>query len=805
MGDVLPGEPGGGAGRGGVWSDLSGSARDVVQAGQVSGGVHFHGAAPVKVEVPVPRQLPRDVSGFVGRAAELAELDALLHDDDGTDGSASVVVIAGTAGVGKTSLAVRLAHRISGSFPHGQLFVNLRGYDTGPSLAPAAVLGRFLGALGIPAPAIPVGLEERAELYRSLLAGKQVLVVLDNAATVGQVRPLLPGTAGCLTVVTSRHRLSGLAVRDGARRITLGMLSAQESTDLIAAATRGYRTGDDPDQIAELARLCARLPLALRIAAERAATHPLLALPELTAQLRDESTLWEALSSPDEEEADAVRTVFAWSYRTLPPPAARLFRLLGLHPGPDFSVHAAAALTEQEPRRAHGLLDLLAGAHLVESTSADRYQFHDLLRAYATDQAHQEETLEDQYTALKRLANWYLRTADAACGAAQSFDASILPQGQTGPASALTFDGQQDAFTWHQSEQANLLAVVQAAAQAELDEIAWQLPAALHGIHMARGVFDDWQAMAGLGLEAAQRLGDRRAQALMHNTLGIAAKDSRQLAQAAEHHEAALELRTLVGDQAGVAESANGLGLVHLWRHELTAGRTRLEQALALYQQHGPRHWTGVVLCGLGFTAAALGEPHEAARFAHQALAVYRETGADHSLHIDALQLLARLAREAGDYAQAEEYLADALALQEHSSFVTIDAALRLEQATLHRAQSRHDQALQTYWACETLQRSIGNRTGQAHAYDGIGQTMRALGRLQEAIDFHTMAARILRDPPQPWDLAQTLTHLADAHADNDQPEQARHHRTEALTLLAPFPDPQAAALRRRLQQLIAE
>ncbi|MBI0319464.1 ATP-binding protein, partial [Streptomyces javensis] len=315
MEDVLPGGPGDGTVRGGVWSDLSGAARDVVQAGQVLGGVHFHGPAPVSVEVPVPRQLPGDVSGFVGRAAELAELDA-LHSSDGRDGVVPVVVIAGTAGVGKTSLAVRLAHRISGRFPDGQLFVNLRGYDTGPPLAPAAALERFLRAFGVPAPAIPAGLEERAELYRSLVAGKQVLVVLDNAATVGQVRPLLPGTAGCLTVVTSRHRLSGLAVRDGARRITLGMLAEQESADLIAAATRGYRTGDDPAQIAELARLCARLPLALRIAAERAATHPLLALPELTAQLRDESTLWEALSSPDQEEADAVRTVFAWSYRT---------------------------------------------------------------------------------------------------------------------------------------------------------------------------------------------------------------------------------------------------------------------------------------------------------------------------------------------------------------------------------------------------------------------------------------------------------------------------------------------------------
>ncbi|UTP34187.1 ATP-binding protein [Streptomyces rapamycinicus] len=789
--------------RGGVWSDLSGAARDVVQAGHVHGGVHFHSPAPVSAEVPVPRQLPGDVSGFVGRAAELAQLDELLPEDGGgPEGVVSVVVIAGTAGVGKTSLAVHLAHRISGRFPHGQLFVNLRGYDTGPPLAPAAVLERFLRALGVPGPAVPSGLEERAELYRSLLADKRVLVVLDNAATVGQVRPLLPGTTGCLTLVTSRHRLSGLAVRDGARRITLGMLSEQESAELITAATRGYRTGDDPGQIAELAQLCARLPLALRIAAERAATHPLFALPELAAQLRDESTLWEALSSPDEEEADAVRTVFAWSYRTLPPPAARLFRLLGLHPGPDISVHAAAALTEQEPRQTHSLLDLLAGAHLIESIGADRYQFHDLLRAYATDQAHQEETLEGQHAAFHRLASWYLYTADAACAAAQTFDPSILPSEQTGPAPVMAFGGQQEAFAWHQSEQANLLAVARTAAQAGLEEIAWQLPAALHGIHMARSVFDDWKAMADIGLEAARRLGDQRAQALMHNTLGIANKDSGQLVRATEHHQAALDLRTRIDDHAGMAESANGLALVHLGRRELDASRTRLEQALALYQQYGPHHWTGVVLCNLGFTAADLGELHQAAHFTRQALTVYRETGADHSLRIDALRLLARLARETGQYAQAEEHLADAFSLQEHSSFVTIDAALRLEQATLLNAQNRHEQAVEAYWVCERLQRSIGNRTGQALAYDGIGQTLRALGRLTEAIDFHTTAARILRDQNQPWGLANALAHLADVCTADEQSEHACQHRAEALVLLDGFTDPPAAALRQRLQEL---
>ncbi|MFD8379512.1 tetratricopeptide repeat protein [Streptomyces sp. NPDC059679] len=322
---------------------------------------------------------------------------------------------------------------------------------------------------------------------------------------------------------------------------------------------------------------------------------------------------------------------------------------------------------------------------------------------------------------------------------------------------------------------------------------------------MTHGAFDDWQAMARTGLESARSLGDQRAQALIHETLGAMYKDSKRLTQAAEHHRAALDLRTRIGDWAGVAESANGLGVVHSWCHELAASRARLEQALALYRQYGPYDRTGVVLNNLGYAAAGLGEFDEAARLAHQAMTVYRETAADHYLHIDALRLLARAARKAGHHAEAEGHLTDATALLERTGPSVIEALLRLEQATLLREQNRHDQALEAYWACETLQRFLGSRLGQAQAYDGIGHTMRALGRLQEAIDFHTMAAHILRDPPQPWDLAQTLAHLADAHADNDQPEQARHHRAEALTLLAPFPDPQATALRQRLQQLIAE
>jgi hypothetical protein len=301
-----------------------------VQARDVGGGIHFHGGGPPAANGPKPRQLLGDIRGFVNRVEETRRLDAVLTGNGGEPLVVSVCVIAGTAGVGKTSLALHWAHQAQEHFPDGQLYVNLRGYDPGPPVTPPEVLRRFLSALNVPAKAIPAEPEAAAALYRSLLAGRRMLVILDNAATATQVRPLLPGTAGCLVVVTSRSRLSGLSVRDGAQRLTLGTLSEPEAVALLSAVTVGYRDEDDRDKLTELARLCARLPQALRIAAERAASRPRMRLDDLIADLRDESVLWDALSTGDDEEADAVRTVFAWSYRALTAEAAALFS----RPGP---------------------------------------------------------------------------------------------------------------------------------------------------------------------------------------------------------------------------------------------------------------------------------------------------------------------------------------------------------------------------------------------------------------------------------------------------------------------------------------
>ena len=414
------------------------------------------------------------------------------------------------------------ATMINQRFPDGQLYVNLRRYDASTPLTPDAALERFLRALDVSPGAVPRDLEARAVLYRSLLAGRRMLVVLDNASSTGQVRPLLPGTRTCLALITSRNRLSGLVAREGVERLTLDVLTEPQAVALLRATINGYRTEDDSTAIAELAGLCARLPLALRVAAERASSRSRVPLADLIQDLRDESALWDMLSADGDEEADAVRTVFAWSYRVLSPDAARLFRLLGLHPGAELGSAAAAALAGIAGNRARHLLDVLVGGHMLEQIGRDRYQFHDLLRAYASDQLQIDEPPEQREAALLRLFEWYLHTARAAV-AASMYDDSRIPLAE--PSDAITpgvFPSHQAAVDWYELERANLTAVTIAANIAGHYQIAWKLPAVLRTVYEYRHPFDDWFRTGEIGLDAARRVGDKAGEATILHSLGKA-------------------------------------------------------------------------------------------------------------------------------------------------------------------------------------------------------------------------------------------------------------------------------------------
>jgi DNA-binding SARP family transcriptional activator len=376
----------------------------------------------------VPRELPCGIRDFTGRETELAALSGLLDQQASEDAPPTMVIsaIGGTAGVGKTALALHWAHQMTDRFPDGQLYVNLRGYDPGQPMPATDALAGFLRAFGVPGPDIPAEEDERAARYRSLLAGKRVLVVLDNAGDAGQVRPLLPGTPGCAVMVTSRDALAGLIARDGAARLDLDLLPLADAVSLLRALI-GSRVDADPQAATALATRCCRLPLALRVAAELAAARPQIPLADLSGELADQQQRLDVLDVGGDPRT-AVRAVFSWSYRHLDPEAARAFRLAGLHPGADFDPCAVAALTATTAAQSRRLLEVLARGHLVQPTGAGRYGMHDLLRAYAAEQACAIDTGQQRQAALTGLLDYYSHAAAGAMDALHPAERQRRPQ-----------------------------------------------------------------------------------------------------------------------------------------------------------------------------------------------------------------------------------------------------------------------------------------------------------------------------------------------------------------------------------------
>ena len=428
-------------------------------------------ASRLRAATPVPAQLPGDVAHFTGRVEQLNTLTELSARAGVT---AAVTAIAGSAGIGKTALAMHWAHRHAESFPDGQLYVNLRGFDPVGTPVPAeAAIHGFLDALGVEPAQIPPGLEERAGLYRSLLAGRRMLVVLDNARDANQVRPLLPGSAGCLVLVTSRDQLSGLIAVHGAQSLTLDLLTPWEARDLLAHRLGAARVATQSEVVGELVELCARLPLALNITAARAAMRPDFPLAVFAAELRETRDRLAVLDAGD--PATNVRAAFSWSYQTLSPAAARMFRLLGVHPGPDITVPAAASLTALDRDQARTALNELTSAHLLTEHTPGRYTFHDLLRAYATEQTHSHDTDEQRSQALHRALDHYIHTVRRADRLLNSpGDQAPLAVPEPGVTPETPADGQQ-AWNWFTAEHQVLLAAIAQAAAHGLDTRIYQL------------------------------------------------------------------------------------------------------------------------------------------------------------------------------------------------------------------------------------------------------------------------------------------------------------------------------------------
>jgi DNA-binding SARP family transcriptional activator/tetratricopeptide (TPR) repeat protein len=582
--------------------------------------------AGLRAGTAVPAQLPADVRGFAGRADHLDRLDDISEDLGGEAMAVVISAIAGTAGVGKTALAVHWAHQVAGRFPDGQLYVNLRGFDPGGSVMdPADAIRGFLDALAVPRERIPTDGDAQAALYRTQLADKRMLIVLDNARDSAQVRPLLPGAPGCLVLVTSRNRLTSLVAATGAHPLPLDLLTPDEARDLLTRRLGAIRVAGEPDAVEALIERCARLPLALAIVAARAATHAHLPLAALAGELNDAGTRLDVLADPD--PVTDPRAVFSWSYTALTPPAARLFRLLGLHPGPDISTPAAASLAALPPSQVRPLLAELIAAHLIVEHRPGRYTFHDLLRAYATDLTQHTDTAEERHAATGRLHDHYLHTAYTANRLLYpTRDPITLAPAQPGSTLEQPATYQQ-ALEWFTTEHAVLLAAVNHASTTCFDAHTWQLAWTLADYLHLRGHWHDLIATQHTAVAAAERSADPAAQALTHRLLGRTYIQVDRYDDARTHLEHALNGYDQVDDRVGQAHTHHFRARLSERQSRHTDGLHDIHRALDLFTATGHRPGLARALTTAGWLHFQLGDHQQAVTYCQQALKLRHDLG----------------------------------------------------------------------------------------------------------------------------------------------------------------------------------
>jgi DNA-binding SARP family transcriptional activator len=471
--------------------------------------------------VVMPAQLPGGLPVFAARHRELARLRSFLGDTTKSGAAVTIAAINGMAGIGKTTLAVHWAHEVASQFPDGHLYVDLRGFSQEAVRTPGEVLSGFLGALGVAPADVPEQVEARASLYRSMLYGRRILVLLDNAHDLEQVRPLLPSSPGCLTIVTSRNRLIGLAAAHGAHTLTLEPLPPGEAREVLSKRIEATRLAAEPRAVDEIIDCCAGLPLALAVVAARANLYGHSRLSEVTSELRDTRTRMNALST-DDVTAD-VRTIFSWSYQLLSGPARRLFRLLSVHCGPDISRSAAASLAGLTRAEVQPLVAELTGTQLLTEHRPGRFSWHDLTQAYAAELSAAHDTLADRHAALGRLLDHYLHTSYAAHVLLQPHVAAPEPDAPRPGVTPEELADYQQAMAWFAAERQVLLAVVCHAAQPGYRRQAWQLALTLQTFYDRQGYVCDWATTTRFALRAAIAV-DREAwktAATIHYELGL--------------------------------------------------------------------------------------------------------------------------------------------------------------------------------------------------------------------------------------------------------------------------------------------
>ncbi|WP_367135545.1 BTAD domain-containing putative transcriptional regulator [Saccharothrix sp. HUAS TT1] len=621
---------------------------------------------PPAREHRAPAQLPREHRGFVGREAELSDLGASLSGQDSAIG-----LLVGPAGVGKTALALRWAHGVAGDFPDGQLFVNLRGFDETEPLDPRTALVGFLRALGLTDSQIAVDLEDQAAQYRSLLAGRRVLVFLDNARSAEQVRPLLPGSSRCLVLVTSRHRLDDLVVTEGASSLHVPTLPEAGAEDLLTAVLGRLRIEQEPDAVAELVELCDRLPLALRIAGARLASRPRWTIQSLVDELRDEQGRLSALSLP--EAGRGVHAALAVSYRELPEGAARLFRRLGLHPGTDLDSYTAAALLDINVVSARTHLRTLAYANLLHESTPDRYSRHDLVRLFTHHLAATESEVDNQVST-NRLLDYYLHVADRARAHLSDHVRPFGPA-EHRPSSFPELSSHAAALDWFTLEEANLGLALDIAVNGGQRERTWQLALCLDAFHFRRGNRLDRLALCRIGLAAARGLGDRHAEATFLLRLGSTLADLGRIDEAVRACTRAASLAD--GDRHLELAALANLGYCLMADDQLDRAQETILEALEVAREVGDDRSQASIQNNLANVLLRKHQPEEALRHAREALSLF--PSAPSKAHTATLHTVGAASQQLG---RADE------ALESYRAGLALAARLgdRYQEALCHRA-----------------------------------------------------------------------------------------------------------------------
>src|SRR6266567_1656184 len=736
----------------------------------------------------VPRQLPPAVPVFVGRQDQLAALTQLLRLPGGT---AVITAIGGTAGVGKTALAVQWAHQFAAEFPDGQLFVDLRGFaPSGTPVMPADAVRVLLDALQVPADRLPQTVEAQLGLYRSLLAGKRMLVILDNACDVAQVRPLLPGSPACRVIVTSRNLLTGLAAVEAAQPLLLDVLSSAEAHQLLTRRLGTARLAAELGAAAQIIESCARLPLALCVTAARAVMRPDLSLAQVASDVAARQNL-DAFTDDKDPAAD-VRAVLSWSYRQLDAASARAFRLAGLHPGPDLDRYAAAALTGATADQAGRTLDELARGCLAQPTGPGRYGMHDLLRSYARELTT-SGTGGDERVALTRLFDYYLYTASAAMGPLFPGRGYLRPQIPAPATPVAVIKSGAAARAWLSTQLPSLVAAAVHAAGNGWPAHAIQLSAVLFDYLDTGAHYPEAITVHSSACRAARSIGDRAAEAGALNRLSAVDFHLAHYQQAASHLSQSLAAYQDAGDQVGRARALGNLGFVELHEGHCQQAIRHLEESLTVLGE-ADDPGTASTLSNFGFAALRQGRYQQATDYLHEALALFRKNG-DMNGAAHALSNLGETGLRQGRYQQATGQLQEALALcreigdrRNEADILALLGIADLRQGRYQQAGSYLEQAL-------ALCQQTNDMYARPTVLNGLGELLFATERIDGARAQHAAALDAASQVGEKYEQARAHLGLARAYQASGDAGKARHHSQQALVRYTELGAPEAGQI----------